>query len=1043
LLGPCPKGLEENLLADQPGFDYDVFISYSSRDKEWVRSDLLNRIEEAGFRAFIDFRDFRRGAPSIKEMERGVTKCRKTLIVLTPDYIGSGWCEIENIMLQTLDPANRDLRLIPVLLAHCQKPLRIGTLTHIDFTDGADFDLAWGQLLAALEVQAATRIEGDVPPEIQAGLDEAKSLVDADKYSEAIPILEKTMVTADACDHTVAKVKVRCNLALALYEVREDCVAAERHYRHALTLVPHDNYDLRHNVLHGLGDMLIFCGRLDEAKATVHEALALAKQTGKIDIIARSLISLSLLERALGFHNTAVDSLEEAIHLLLRRALTIADDKQKENASILAVCYINKALLCRDTGDLDEALAAYGRAEEQHRISGDKLDAGKALLFCGEVHCANADWEKGFDCFRRALECFKEAANPLWGARSLEHVSRLFATHERWEDALGAMLGAAAGAEEAIHPGEQVHFLCLAAKLVREWKRKSGRENIARAIHGIAKHFPDDKQGEVMSNLSAKTGEMSDAIDKAVREDKEVHGLLNQAKEIAQRGRLHEHLANCLLDEAHHMTPPDCMEARRNLIAQAIELLKEELRSAQFPRRRGHLTGRISALYREIGDCSEALSWLKKAGEVFEKSGDTYGLANFHGSLAEIHRAEGRLEDEITAYRKVLSIIEGRSFHDLAAGTRINLAAALRYRREFAEAQTLLNEAEALCERHHFKDFISAIARNRSDIEKELQAAQAPAHTLPQLLRSLHQLVRYRPELAVAYLPFWYFAWNTELLALLRSGPHLSFMVVTDDVERFTKFAGTFRHLADHFLMTTSRTPGVKVEAGVLPIPPTWRFPATFPFLFMRRRTPESELKEHETLEDGEEDAPPNIHLLGPATILPLYMMIEAKSDVKGEGHMMALSAPYLPQEAIDLMIRRPVKELIRWRALWLPTDRSSSKDPFLTDLRIAHERGMFPVYFNRPPTSDAVAVCSGVHIAIPGRLLKAGDHAATDKWARALLKLTMLPREEALLALFDLPEVFPDTDEQASNSLQMEVHLCEFSEVGQRLSHPILLVRG
>src|SRR5262245_23689938 len=110
-------------------FDFDAFISYSSKDKAWVRGELLKRIEQAGLKAFIDFRDFTRGAPSIKECERGVVKCRKTLLVLTPNYIASGWGEIENIMVQTLDPANRELRLIPLLKAECEKPLRIGALT--------------------------------------------------------------------------------------------------------------------------------------------------------------------------------------------------------------------------------------------------------------------------------------------------------------------------------------------------------------------------------------------------------------------------------------------------------------------------------------------------------------------------------------------------------------------------------------------------------------------------------------------------------------------------------------------------------------------------------------------------------------------------------------------------------------------------------------------------------------------------------------------------------------------------------------------------
>ncbi|HEY0782221.1 MAG TPA: toll/interleukin-1 receptor domain-containing protein [Thermoanaerobaculia bacterium] len=128
----------------------DVFISYSSADKKWVRGVLLPRIEKAGLKAFIDYRDFTRGAPSLKEMARGVKECRKTLLVLTPNYVASEWCDLESVMAQTLSPANRDLRVLPLLKAPCEKPLYVGALTHIDFTDGADHDLAWRQLLTAL-----------------------------------------------------------------------------------------------------------------------------------------------------------------------------------------------------------------------------------------------------------------------------------------------------------------------------------------------------------------------------------------------------------------------------------------------------------------------------------------------------------------------------------------------------------------------------------------------------------------------------------------------------------------------------------------------------------------------------------------------------------------------------------------------------------------------------------------------------------------------------------------------------------------------------
>lgn len=131
-------------------FDYDVFISYSSQDKAWVRGELLTRLEAAGLKVIIDFRDFRLGAPSINEMERAVTTSRKTLLVLTPAYLASQWAEFENLMLQTLDPANRALRLIPLLKERCDLPIRIGFLTYVDFTDSTEHDRAWQRLLGGL-----------------------------------------------------------------------------------------------------------------------------------------------------------------------------------------------------------------------------------------------------------------------------------------------------------------------------------------------------------------------------------------------------------------------------------------------------------------------------------------------------------------------------------------------------------------------------------------------------------------------------------------------------------------------------------------------------------------------------------------------------------------------------------------------------------------------------------------------------------------------------------------------------------------------------
>jgi len=137
-----------------PEFTYDVFISYSHRDKTWVRGELLPRLEGAGLKVCIDYRDFRIGAPIIKEMERAVLTSRRTLLVLTATYLTSAWAEFENLMLQTLDPTNQQFRLIPLILEQGELPLRIRGLNYVDLTQADDLAFLWQRLLDALAAPA-------------------------------------------------------------------------------------------------------------------------------------------------------------------------------------------------------------------------------------------------------------------------------------------------------------------------------------------------------------------------------------------------------------------------------------------------------------------------------------------------------------------------------------------------------------------------------------------------------------------------------------------------------------------------------------------------------------------------------------------------------------------------------------------------------------------------------------------------------------------------------------------------------------------------
>jgi len=165
-------------------FAYDVFISYSHKDDAWGWNWLVPRLKREGLKVCIDRECFEPGAPSLTEMERAVIQSRKTLIVLTPEYLASEWCEFENILAQTLDPAARRRRVIPLLLKQCDLPPRIGMLTYADFTRQEEWEAQLERVVAA--------VRGELQlPEVGPPLDQ---LLDAEEPTSIVSFMHDTAV---------------------------------------------------------------------------------------------------------------------------------------------------------------------------------------------------------------------------------------------------------------------------------------------------------------------------------------------------------------------------------------------------------------------------------------------------------------------------------------------------------------------------------------------------------------------------------------------------------------------------------------------------------------------------------------------------------------------------------------------------------------------------------------------------------------------------------------------------------------------------------
>ncbi len=88
---------------------YDVFLSYSSKDREWVKQ-FVNAIQESGLTAWFDVADIPPGERWEDHIQKALRESTILVLIMSPDSIKSPWTYFE------LGAAIADQkRIIPVL----------------------------------------------------------------------------------------------------------------------------------------------------------------------------------------------------------------------------------------------------------------------------------------------------------------------------------------------------------------------------------------------------------------------------------------------------------------------------------------------------------------------------------------------------------------------------------------------------------------------------------------------------------------------------------------------------------------------------------------------------------------------------------------------------------------------------------------------------------------------------------------------------------------------------------------------------------------
>ena len=128
-----------------------VFISYSHKDKDWVKDYLLTNLEKNDIPCQIDFRDFEFGKASLICMEEAAETCAKTILVYTPNWVNSEFKQFEGVMLQTESPLNLNKKILPIMLKDCDVPKRLKILNYSNFTDQADWDTQLNRVVTQIK----------------------------------------------------------------------------------------------------------------------------------------------------------------------------------------------------------------------------------------------------------------------------------------------------------------------------------------------------------------------------------------------------------------------------------------------------------------------------------------------------------------------------------------------------------------------------------------------------------------------------------------------------------------------------------------------------------------------------------------------------------------------------------------------------------------------------------------------------------------------------------------------------------------------------
>ncbi len=137
---------EERQYANDESFDYDVFLSYSSKDIDTV-NQLRSALEEMGFKTWLDENEILPGDDISQKISAGMRKSKFIIVCVSPNFSlenQSPYTSWELSQGKALELAKKERagHLIPILIGRANVPSQIFEKNYADLSSGIDKDSA-------------------------------------------------------------------------------------------------------------------------------------------------------------------------------------------------------------------------------------------------------------------------------------------------------------------------------------------------------------------------------------------------------------------------------------------------------------------------------------------------------------------------------------------------------------------------------------------------------------------------------------------------------------------------------------------------------------------------------------------------------------------------------------------------------------------------------------------------------------------------------------------------------------------------------------